>query len=632
MKQPISIVENHGGQSIDLKHGQPGSFSYSRHIDFRKSPTSLSILPKTVKETGSTVTELLTEMIQLPSGKMVAIGDSGGVYTRATNGTWAKDGTTLTDTSAGMHYSLQQDTIYVPGLNNLHSITNADGRFSGGSFTVNDFEITANVDKSATDSTNTYTTTNAISEAGTHKLSVIPAVEPMYSIKLWITTKGSDDITVTMHDAANNTLATVTKTAAQLTNGALNEFVFTTPVRNTVKPNASTYHFHVTHATSSATTIGTATASDLSTARYETYANRFVNPKNGFHPAIEFLQYMLIGNERYLAAWEIISQSDPANTELDRHRLVFPSGYEVTSIATWTEFAAIACGKTSSLNTNEFQAGKIFFWDGTAGTYNFIIDVPEGTPYSIFSHKNTLYWFAGGGWWAWSGGQPVKLFQMPNTDTEFTDVATYRVNNPHTMAVRNGILIGAFPSETSSTEIEHGVYSFGSRMRQYPESFGFSYTISTGKYLNSESGEINLGFLKSFGDKAFLSWKDDESYGVDLISPASDPFPSAVWESRIVDNTRPDKQKQATHMEITFEALPTGATVTPKYKIDRGSWVLGTDSGQSFQGAATQTKVKFPINKRYKEIQLGHNLAATTASPDIISVSLIWDTLASEED
>ena len=623
MKKPLVIQQFDGGNSADLKIGAPHSFYYSRHFDFRKSPTQLTILPATTKESASVVEDLITDMIQLPSGKIVAIDLSGGVYTRSTSGTWAKVAGSLTDTAMGMTYNDQQDTIYIPGQSALHSITNADGKFSGGSFTVNSNAISANVDQSATDSTNTYTTTGSITETATHKLSVTPTVEPQYSIKIWVTTKGTGDLVVTMHDAANNVLATETLANASITNGALNEFVFTTPVRTSVAPNGSTYHFHITHPSGTDSTIGTATASDFSTARYETYANRLVTTTNLMHPTDQFLQYIVIGNGRYVTYWEPISQSAPLNTEYLRHRLVFPPGYEVTSTAPYTEYQAYAAEKRSTSSTNEFQQGKIFFHDGTSQTYNFVIDVPEGAPYGLFSSKNVLYYFANGAWWAWSGGNPVKLKQMPNTDFEYTDTNTYMVNYPHTMAIRNGVLLGGFPSETNSTSIEHAVYSFGARDRNFNDSFGYSYSISTGTRTN---GTLRIGCIRSFGDKLFISWRDDSTYGVDVVDPNSNPFASATWESLILDDGRPNKEKEAAEMFIDFTALPTGVTVTPKYKINRGDWVTGTAA------VAGDTQVRLNINKRYKEIQIGFDVVATTATPTIYGVTLIRDTVTGEKD
>jgi hypothetical protein len=627
-KEVFPFTRHYGGQATSLKQGVKHSFGYSRHIDFRKDPAGLSILPAAVKETDTVVTGLITDMLQLPSGKMVAIDSSGGVYTRATNGTWTKDDVTLSSTAAGMHYVRQQDTIYIPGLHNLHSITDADGRFSGGEFTVNESAIGANVDQSATSSSASYTTPSSIVEGPTHRLSFVPTIEPMYSVKIWVTTKGTGAVTVTMHDAANNTLATVTKTAAQLTAGQLNEFIFTTPVTTTVKPNASTYHFHVTYNTSgTASILGTGTSSDLSAGRYETWVNRFVNPTNGWHPAHGFLNFGLFGNGRYVAVWEAISQSDPANTEFLRHRVVLEPEHEVTSFANWTEYVAIGAEKRSTSPTNEFQEGRIYFWDGTAPNWNFAVDIPEGAPYSLHSHKNVLHYFAGNSWWAWAGNQPVELFKMPRTDFEFTSEETYTINNPHMMGIRNSILLGGFPSETNSSSIEHGVYSFGARDKNYSSAFGYSYTISTG---NRTNGTLRIGMVKCFGDKTFIAWRDGNDYGVDLVDPSSGPSTTAVWESLIMDFGRPDKTKGAVQLEITFEPLPTGATVTPKYKIDReASWQTTSTAVASETNATT---VKMNINKRFKEIQFGMDLTATDTTPKIISINLTVESLAAEAD
>lgn len=621
-KNALVIANNSGGQSGSTKEGPENSFAYSRHIDFRKDPNVITILPRTTRASGTTVTGLVTEMIQLPSGKKVAIDSSGGVYEVSTLGVWTKNATTLPSTACGMVYNLSQDTIYISGNLSIHSITNADARF-GGTFTVNADAIYHNQDQaSVAGHANTYTTTGSINEGATHKLSFTPTIEPLYLVKVWVTTKGSGDLVLTLHDAANNTLGTQTIANASITNGAYNTFTFSSTIRTTSGTNGSTYHFHLTHPSGTAHTIGCSTASSLATADYSTWATRLVHPTNGFHPIYQFLQYYMILNERYVAAWEPISQSEPSKTEFNQHRLTFPSGYECTSGAEYQEYFAIATEKRSADADNEYQTGKIFFWDGTSTTYNFTIDVPDGAPYGMYSSKNVLYYMAGGSWWAWSGGNPVKITQLPNTDTEYTDAGTYIVNYPHTMAIRNSILLAGFPSETSSTSIEHGIYSYGSRSRNYPDSLGYSYTISTG---NMTNGTLRIGMVKSFGDKLYVSWRDASNYAVDIVDPHSEPFPTAVWESLIFDNERPDKEKEAVSYTLSFVDLPTGASVTPKYKIDRGDWVAGDT-------VTSGNTARININKRYREMQLGYTLAATTATPQLIAATFIFEDLASERD
>lgn len=628
MKTPIIIDSWYAGQSSSNKIGPESSFAYSRHIDFRKDPGAITILPKTVKETSTTITGLITEMVKLPSGKIVAIDDAGGVYTRTTGGSWSKNGTTLTDTACGMVYLPQHDTIYIPGLTAMHSITNADGKFSGGTFTVNSSTFGASLDDSATDSANTYGTSSSILETATHKLSITPDIEPFYSIKIWVTTKGSGDLTVTMHDAANNLLGSKTVVVGSITNGALNEFVFAIPARMSALPNPSTYHFHITHdGGGSASSIGTGTASDFSTARFETYGNRFVDPVNNFHPAMAFLQYLVFGNERYLSVWEPISQADPSNTEYLRHKITFEPGYEVCGLATYNEFLAIAVEKRSTSASNDFQDGRIYFWDGTAPTWNYYVPVPEGSPYSLTSYKNILYWTAGGAWWGYAGGEPVKLKTFPNTDSEYSDLSDSTIINPNMATVRRGIFLMGYPTSTTNLSLQHGVYSWGAVEKNFPDAFGFSYTMSTGTRLNTGSNNLRIGMTRNYGDKLFISWRDGSSYGVDVVDNNSDPFSEATIESMVYALGRPDKTKISLQRTVTFEALPVGATVTPKYKLDRNSvWTSGTAA------VAGDTEIVQNIDGRSKEIQVAIDIVATTTTPKITSDVTILESLDYEKD
>lgn len=625
-KQPLSINNWSGGLSSDDQIGQAYSFAYSKHLDFRKSPSRLTVLPKTTKDSGTTVTDLVTAGIQLPSGKKVFIDIAGGVYTLSTAGSWAKLAGSLGTTAYGMVYNPIHDTIYVPNAYNVSSITGADGVY-GGSPTISANTFTASQDQSGGTTANTYTTTGSITETATHIRSFTPTCDPLYSVKVYVTAKGSVSLTATLHDAANNTLATSTLLNASITNGALNEFVFTTPVRVRASPNASTYHVHLTHSSGTASTIGCTTAGDLSTANYSTFASRLVNPTNGMHPVVEFLQYYLIANGNYVTAWEPISQSAPSNTEWNRHRLTFPLGYEVTSMAIYSEYVAIACEKKSASNTNEFQDGKIFFWDGTSQGFNFIVDFPEGSPYSMFSINNQLRWFGAGKLWGWSGGDPYPIQQIDNTDPEFSSSSYYTVNYPNMITARNGILLGGFPSETSNPSVEHAVYSYGTRNKNYAESFGYSYTPSTGTVLNNGSNNLRIGMVKNFGDQLYISWRESSTYGVDIVENSSSPFASGEYQTLWFDNGRTDKRKLALILKINFNTLPTGATITPKYRLNDGdAFTTGT------AGVAGDTSITMNIDEDFSVIQLGFDFTSTTTTPTITGVTFIFDDLVHEQD
>jgi hypothetical protein len=606
-----------GGMSHDLKEGFANSFAYSKSINFRKSPTQLTLYPKTVKSSGNTVTDLVTNSCMVSNGDLYFIGDTGNFYKRAaSDGTWSLIGDVGTDTAYGLVYRQDQDIIYIMKSTDVATYYPVSGTPS-----LTASKYATSVDQSLTGGASHYDLTTGVNEGATHKQTFTPEYEPLYSIKVWVVAKGTGNWTLTVHDDANNVIGTSTVANGSLSNGALNEFVLSSVGRMLVKPNARTYHFHLTSSVADGTCM-TTTVHDLETADFQTLASRLISTQNGMHPAILFQQYMCVGNERYLSVFEPLADP-PLNTQWQRHKLTFPPGYEVCGLAIYDEFIAVACEKRSSSSSKEFQDGKIFFWDGTAGTYNYFIDVPEGSPFSMFSHKNILYYIAGGEWFAYAGGQPVALRKFPNIDGEYTDANHYIVNYPYTGTIRNGVLLQGFPSETSNATIEHGVYSYGATNKNYPNSFGYDFKISTGTKLCTNT--LRIGHVKNYGEELFISWRDNTTYGVDIVNNSSDPATSASFESLIIDDGKAYKEKLALDIDISFETLPANVSITPKYKIDRGAWVTGT-------AVTSGTTSRLSINKRFKEIQVGFDIVSTaTATPVITSVSFNYDDLKEEK-
>lgn len=621
-KKIISQARFAGGISGDAKEGIKNSFAYSQAIDFRKKPSQFSVLPGASKTSSGVVTGLVESMVQVANGKRYALDSSGNFYLVSVAGVWSNIAN-VGSGAAGLIYRADVDRIIMTGTNNASSyypVSNSPA------IEPDKYGRSRSEDSEALREGGllTYAPLTAISESGTDKCSITPDIEPMYSIKIYVTAKGTGDWTITVHDDANNNLGSATVTNANLTNTTLNEFVFTTPIRMLVKPNARTLHFHVTSTVADGT-MQVATANDLSTADFEMWVDRFVTPNNGLHPAEIFQQFCVFGNERYLSVWEPLSD-DPTNLEWNRHRLTFPPGYEVCGLATTDEFLAIACERRSTDDSREFQDGKIFFWDGGATTYNYFIDVPEGAPYGIYSYKNLVYYMAGGALWAIAGRkETVKIRTFANTDSEFSGSADYTFVNPNMMTTRRGILLMGYPTKTSNQSLEHGVYSFGAIEKNYSNSFGYSYVISTGSKLNTGSNNLRIGMIKNFGDTLYISWRDGSTYGIDIVNNSSAPATTGTWESLIFDGGLPYKEKLASSVKVNFKTLGDDITITPKYKIDRAaSWTLG-------DAIASGDSAKLSINKRFKEIQFGIDITCAGAdTPEVLSVGLEFDDLSEE--
>lgn len=616
----LTVQEYYAGQSADVTLGPKASFSYCRALDFRRNPSQLTVLPGPRKISGTVVTDLPLNVVQVTDGTRYAFGDTGNFYKIDTSNVVTEISTSFTSGSDGLLYRSDSDAIYMATATTLerYALISSSPTFD------QSYGVSKSIDTAATATGGalTYTVPTSIAETATAKRSFAPDIEPFYSIKVKVVAKGTGNWTLTLHDGLNKTLATSTVTNANLTNGALNEFVFGSQIRAYVKPNARTYHFHLTSTVGDGT-AQVATASDLSTADYELWAYRLVQTNNGLHPMAQFLQYTLIGNGNYLAVWEPLSPTDPPNNEFQRHRLVLPSGFEICGIATNDEFAIVAAEKLSTNGTKDFQEGLILLWDGTAQTWNQFIRVSGGSPDAIFTYNNYPYFYVNGALCAWLGGKNIVVIRtLANTSTDYKDTIDNTRTYPNMMTIRDNLLHMGFPSTTTNTAVEHGVYTWGSLNKDYPSAFGFGYTISTGTYLNA-AGTLKLGCVRNFGDEMYIGWKDGSSYGIDIVDTNCDPAPVFSFRTRKFDGGSTRKTKQALRVAIDTQAIPADTTLSPVYKLDDNAEVVGTSMSEG------DTEIVATIPKgQFKRITYGFDgTSSGTVPATIYANTLVWNPL-----
>jgi hypothetical protein len=623
----------YGGSASDDAIGTAASFGYARAIDHRKNPSQLSVLPGPRKISGSVVTDLILNVAQVRSGDRYGFGDQGNVYKISTSNVVTKLASTGISTGTdGLLYRSDSDALYCASHTRLHRYYPISGSPTWDVI----YGPSKSIDAAAyrTGGALTYSLPTAISEAATDKNSFQPDIEPFYSIKVFVTAKGTGDWTLTLHDGLNNVLGSVTVLNAALTPGALNEFKFAAQIRGLVKPNARTYHYHLTSSNGTGT-AQVATASDLSTSDYELWAYLLVDTDNALHPMAQFLQYTLIGNGNYLAVWEPLSDSNPPNNEFQRHRLTFPSGFNVCGIAVTDEFAVIACEKRSTNPNKDFQEGKLFVWDGFSTTYNQVIDVSGGAPEAIQSHENYPYFIVGDTLCCWPGGKDiVKVRKIADTDTRYTGLVDATHTYPNMMTVRNNMLHIGFPSVTNNTSIECGVHTWGTLEKNYPATWGnLNYTISSSRTVNND-GTLMLGCVRNFGDEMYISWRDGANYGLDIVDGQCKPAPIAKWRSRRFNAGASYKEKRADKLCIDTLPLPTGVTITPVIKTNNATEVPLTEFALA-TGDEEKIAIIPPQNSKFRRITHGFDIACdpatVTTSPIIYASALSWNTLIMEK-
>lgn len=659
-----------GGEATDKKVGIKYSFSKSQSIDFRSSPSQFTLLGRPTREDNAAVVDLVQNEVMTNSGDIFSLGDKGYVYRRDTDGVWGNFGNigsfgNLGSGAFGMLYRQDQRAVYLASSASVSSITTVDTNpslnadyynISKSTYNNNSNTPGLNVNSDQSDGALKTTIMTTFTEGSISQSRYFQTdIEPVNKIGVRIGSKGTGDWTMTIHDGLGGLLASVTVLNANLMNNDWNYFIFPDQVRVNVAPAAQTYHFHLTATVADGNVFSTL-MNDLSTADMSLWADRLIITDNGMHPMDQIQQFVVIGNGRYLSVWEPLGDPDPSNAEWQRHYLQFPPDLEVCGIASNNEYLYIACERTSVDPTQDPQGGVIFVWDGiqkastqqnvTTGAYNYFIPIPEGSPYAIHTYKNVVYYNAGGAWYALAStdSQPQKIRTLPFGENSRGNNNNETVVYPYAATTRNGIQLMAWPSVTTNENIPYGIYSWGQTDTTLPNSFGYSYLLSTGSTHWSDANNLTIGMVKSFGDTLHISWRDDSNetskYGVDVVNSASDLPLYATWESLIFDNGYAGKYKEADYMNATWLPLPDGVRIRLKYAIDRGDWQYSpyfSNSDPWFEGNPA-TYASFSIGQelqqaRFHEIQVGIDVYCEPGvfeSPTITGVNLIYEDLVDE--
>lgn len=645
-----------GGVTIDPKMGIANSFYYSQGLDFRSQPSQISVLPGP-RQIASNLTGLITAMDQDLSGVRYGVATDGSLYRINTSNVVSKIAQMTSNGAAGLLYNQITDQLYIPGQQTVSMY----GRVTQGGtgepkFRADNFAQSASIAPGVTNLFNSddgffdgaarttaralYTVKTALSENATDFCFFAPDIEPFYSIKVYIVSKGTGNWTLTLHDSLNNSLATVTIANANLTNNAFNEFVFTAPgVRALVNAsqtgNSATYHFHLTSTVADGT-VSVVTAGDLSTANFQLLAYRLAQTNNGWHPTAFFTgsgkPLLCIGNGQYLSTYDFSNDSSPTNLQWQRHALTFRLGEEVCGLSSNNQFLVIAVERRSTNSSRNFQQGALYFWDGSTNAPNFVIDIPMGAPYGLNTFNNVTYFCCAGSLFAWSGGQTViKVRKLAYQNTDYLNAVDNTIINPNMLTSRYNLLMIGYPSQTTNVNLNYGVWSWGSVELTFPNSYALSYILSNGLLNYSASNNLKIGCVQNFVDAMYTSWQYTSGgvtyYGLDVLDNFSTPSANFNWLSLIYDGGVVYKPKNGLRLKITFLSMPSGYTLQAKYSLNRGAFQLSPTA------VTGDTQLIFEVNNaRFHELQWGFEGTSSGATLPLVitGITMEIDPLADE--
>lgn len=455
----------------------------------------------------------------------------------------------------------------------------------------------------------TYTLGTALSEAATDRQTFTPTKEPIKSVELNINTVGTGNWTVVIHDGLNRLITSLTVPNAQLHTGVY-EFIFADSFRPILEAD---YHVHV-YSTVGDGIIVTSSLNDMegsATPNTGAYFATFfqILVEDQYHPMMQFLNFVVVGNERYVGKLEAGSLYDP-------HHLVLPAGYRVRCFAKWNEFLAIGVWKGESITDTD--QGKIFLWDGSTDTSgqatpNTIVDVLEGGVNAMTGAGGILSIVAGyeGKVLLYGGGETQKMTQLPlRTPNEYCEVAPGALTTWRSLTYIGG------PLNTDSTHIHQGIYSYGRLNANYPRSLGFDFPLSLG---DQTSPLVKVGSIFPAGQSLYIGWQNGNTFGIDAVSVGNDCYSSATLELLITDLGRISNLKTPLVFRVDCEPLTAGQSLTAKYKADRED-MWKTIGSENTVGA---NQLVISMSQLVKEIQLALDLTTTSGvTPTILTITL----------
>lgn len=645
----VSQTAFYGGKGTDRKIGIKNSFGDAECLDARKNPSQMTVLPGARKLSDSDLASLIVAMTQTPDGVRWGIAKDGKLY-KIDNDNDITLAATLPNWENGtfgdLAYWRLTDILYITGIDRIYAYTNATRSEPSEVKTITaaaskyptvakilvknrlDKWIGGTVDRWSfkNGANGSYQLQTSLQETDAHTCIFLPDQSPMMRIGVKFLAKGSGTVTLTVHDPQHRVMATKTIDASQVTTTRLTYFDFDQTKLGEVKNFGTEYHIHL-YASDNGFTVESYETGQLYGLHFKYYAALLENTRRKAHPVINWLgSKLVIGNGQYLAEWLPSGLNEIDENEFDRHRMTVETGMEITSLTSNDEYVVAGCEKVSSVPGRTFQEGMLSFWDGLADMLNFKIDTPMGEPKSLYTYQNITYAVIDGAIYAYTGGkQLIKTRTLNDSQSEYTNTRDATDVYPKCMAVRRGILLMAYPSITTLKTMRHGIYSWGSVDKNYPNSFYYSYDIpeATGNY-NSDDQKLEIGGIWNYGDTLYYSYSVTDThtnittYNMAIVDNDSRPAKKFKYESLKYDGGAPWTEKMVMRIGVTFSRLPAGVKITPKYRVDDGEWVYGTYSAK--QG---DIEVKLEINKRFREIEFGFDGEmddTNTISPRIISV------------
>jgi hypothetical protein len=472
-----------GGTAEGTRLGYANAFNDSLGVDYRTDPDRLQVMPVLARET---YVDGQVRFIIRESTDTWFYANSGSLYRR--NGSKIYDYKTQIAASTGNGFEFFNNAIYYAGTATLNKMTTPAGTPTlvpnefvsvTGSF-VNLGDVDQTVGVVAPPVASALATTITSPEVDTNKIPFVPNKTSFAGAIIPFSTVGAGAVTLTLHDLNNTVVTTITKAGADIAGPT--RFTPATPI-NIIR--GGFYHIHLTVA-SGVTSILTHTLNDMSTTYMKTYFRPIESGTD--HMMRVFTNKLCYCNGRFLGT------IDDA-TVLNSEAMTFPPDEVAHCVETIGDYIAVATWNGTTAGAS--GRSRIYFWDGTAPTFNSFIDV-NGQVNAMITNNNLLYIIHG-------TQNIISVYSGALTllrRIKFVGQNDTCLVAEGGLSVWEGLLVWGINSGTTS--LDRAVYSLGTKSKDYPETLNKEFQTSTKDVSNKVSISAIYGLD---AENLFVCWE-----------------------------------------------------------------------------------------------------------------------------
>lgn len=573
--EPIIInVFNQGGIADSDYVGGANSFASMVGLDVHGEAGILKPNQKLTKDSGTTVTEFVENIVPCSDGSTYMFSStSGKIWKRASNGTYSLAHTTTPISGgAGCLGAKEYDGyLYWATQDYLHRI-NITKTSNWATYAEQNWEA-MHIDQAPLGGLGENITSavlTAISETDTNKTFFTPRNTQIVAIAVYIKNIGTGNITLQIHDSNNTAVGDpITITHANLVANSDNLFLLKTGATPYVTLNTGQeYHFHLT-STANDSTVGSIYENELRSLACRIFAAG----DNAYHPMETQNLKLYIGDRNFV---------HQVNRESYGHNftsaaLDLPKPHRIKALGKYGDSLLIG----TYLGEN-ITVGGVFRWDTWSVSFNYYDEIPEVGVNAFVDADNYVFISAGVGGriYSYDGVRANLIKRIKGNWGTNTDIVY-----PNATVNFKGLpLIGY--SNLSGNPHYMGVYSFGRTGANYPFILNMDYpisqriTVGEGEEATQELAleNVYISAMAVSGNDLYVAWKhvvegdpDVTTYGVDKLD-YSNKLTGAFFETRILAFQR-DQQKAFAACKSGYRSKPTSTDLTFYSKRNHGSYI-----------------------------------------------------------